>query len=154
MQPKWGVNELLAFFKNDELSLSTFTLDQYGILFSRMAFKSSKAKSRTGISVFATLGECRDASLKRQADLGIARGFKSKSKNEYRECLCNPHGKDFHVWKLEVYARVKLAITGSNTRKFKFKPLKERRAEIKKALLALKWKDLRAELEQKHGIKV
>jgi hypothetical protein len=65
MQPKWGVNELLAFFKNDELGLPTFTLDQYGILFSRIAFKSSKAKSGTGISVFATLGKRRDASFKR-----------------------------------------------------------------------------------------
>jgi hypothetical protein len=65
MQLKWRVNELLAFFKNDELGLPTFTLDQYGILFSRIAFKSSKAKSRTGISVFATLGKCQDASFKR-----------------------------------------------------------------------------------------
>jgi hypothetical protein len=65
MQPKWGTDELLAFFKNDELGLPTFTLDQYGILFSRMAFKSSKAKSRTGISVFATLSERRDTSLTR-----------------------------------------------------------------------------------------
>jgi hypothetical protein len=65
MQPKWRINELLAFFKNDKLGLLTFTLDQYGILFSRMAFKSSKAKSRTGISVFVTLGKRQDASLKR-----------------------------------------------------------------------------------------
>jgi hypothetical protein len=27
MQPKWGVDELLAFFKNDKLGLPTFTLD-------------------------------------------------------------------------------------------------------------------------------
>ncbi len=88
------------------------------------------------------LGEHRDASPKRQADSGIARGSKSKPKNERRECLYNPHSKAYHTWKLEVYACVELAITSSSTHKLKFKLLEERRADIRKALLAPKWKDL------------
>jgi hypothetical protein len=119
-----------------------------------MAFESSKAKSGTGILVFATLGERRDASPERQADSGIAKGSENKPKNKRRECLCNPHSKAYHTWKLEVYACVELAITGSSTCKLKFELSEERRADIRKALLTPKWKDLRAELEQKHGIKV
>jgi hypothetical protein len=98
MQPKWGANELLAFFKNDELSLPTFTLDQYGILFSRIAYESSKTKSRTSISVFATLGERQDASLEHQAESGTTKGSKSKSRKGHKECPCNPVGKRFHIW--------------------------------------------------------
>jgi hypothetical protein len=154
MQPKWGADELLAFFKNDELGMPTFTLDQYGILFSRMAFESSKAKSGTGISVFATLGERRDASPERRADSETTSGSESKSKKEHKECPCNPLGKQYHIWKPEKCARVELAITGSCTRENKPELTEERCAEIKKVLLTPKWKDLRAELEKKHGIKV
>jgi hypothetical protein len=119
-----------------------------------MAFESSKAKSGTGISVFATLGERQDTSPERQADSGIAGGSESKPKNERRECPCNPHGKAYHTWKPEVCAYMELAITSSSTRKLKFELSEERQADIRKALLAPKWKDLRAELEQKHRIKV
>jgi hypothetical protein len=152
MQPKWGADELLAFFKNDELGLPTFTLDQYGILFSRMAYESSKTKSGTGISVFATLGERRDASPEHQAESGTAEGSESKSKKGHKECPCNPVGKRFHIWKPQDCALVELAITGSTARKIELS--EERCAEIRKALLTPKWKDLRAELEKKHGIKV
>jgi hypothetical protein len=64
MQPKWGADKLLAFFKNDKLSLPTFTLNQYRILFSHITYKSSKTKSGISISVFATLGKRQDASPK------------------------------------------------------------------------------------------
>jgi hypothetical protein len=47
---------------------------------------------------------------------------------------------------------VELAITSSTTRQIEL--LKERYTEIRKALLAPKWKDLQVELEKKHGIKV
>ena len=159
MQPKWGADELLAFFKNDELGLPTFTLDQYGILFSRIAFESSKAKSRTGISIFATLSERRDASLEPQAKSEMASGSESKSRsksksNERRECPCNPLNKEYHPWKPLTCARVEIAITGSTSHPRKPELSEERCTEIRKALLTPKWKELRVELEQKHGIKI
>jgi hypothetical protein len=49
---------------------------------------------------------------------------------------------------------LEFAITGSSTHSLKHEPLEERCTEIRKALLTPKWKDLRAELEKKHGIKV
>jgi hypothetical protein len=100
-------------------------LDQYRILFSHIAFKSLKAKLGTSILVFATLGKRQDTSPKCQADLGIARGSKSKPKNECRECLYNPHGKAYYTWKLEVYTCMVLIITSSSTYKLKFKLLEE-----------------------------
>ena len=95
MQPKWGQDKLFEFWQNDELGLPTLDLDRYGILFSRMAYESSKAKSGTGPSVFATLGERRDDSPERQADSGKAGGSESKpeNKSEYQECPYNPYTK-------------------------------------------------------------
>jgi hypothetical protein len=49
---------------------------------------------------------------------------------------------------------LEFAITGSSTHSLKHEPSEERCTEIRKALLTPKWKDLRAELEKKHGIKV
>jgi hypothetical protein len=53
-----------------------------------------------------------------------------------------------------IRGRVEFAITGSCTRKDKPELTEKCCAEIRKVLFVLKWKDLRAELEEKHGIKV
>lgn len=149
MQPKWGADELLLFYKNDELGTATYTLDQYGTLFSRMAFESSKAKAGNGPSIFATLGERRDTSKERQP--GSGKGSRPEERNE---CPCNPLAKNYHPWKPVTCARLEIAITGSSARTMKTVPTEEQCQELLKILLTNKWKDLRAELEKKHGTKV